>query len=1073
MKFLVLKVEHFRCVRQAELHFSEGLNVLYGPNDLGKSSLAEAIRAVLLLQQTSTHAAEFLPWDGGGAPQVELTFETEAQRIWRVRKTFGELPSAFLEESRNGLDFQLAARGRDVQGRVSELLQWGVGSPGGRSRPRGMPSSFLSTALLADQDRVAAIFDQELSEDLDESGKRWLTEALEAMAEDPVFKAVLQRVQDKVDEAFSATGRRRTGKNSPWVQIRAQLKAAQEYQNHCAEESNKTKAIELEIHELREQQVEKQEKLEQAKQILQQIEESHQQTEKRHEISARLSAKVAELNHVNESFQALENAQTELVTCSAQIEDCREALKAAEDRLNKAKEEESAQQEKLRRLESGDHAKEVLLQKGNFEKRKAELDRDLAETNSKLEHLESIKQSHDGLESLGAEVDELATAVDQLKGRERELLKTSDTLKRQEEELLAVKSFIRWQSAKREFEEAEQGLKQLSELREEAQQKRDEAQQILINDSAVSLPSTEKLAALERLHQELQLASAGLDVGLSVDIKPKRRLSVAVSSDGAESVRQELEESPVKISAARTLELDIEDVAEIQVLGGSEDVRKRVEELEGRWQSQSETVFRAAGVNSLEELQRAVHAANTNSEKVKELNQAAGQLDQRIADLPDWQARIAERRQDLTQAESDLEDQDRSALQSLARESGLGTETDVEDRLTPLGEERSRCSEESRQVERELAGQETALTEHRKRFREAKEGLDKATDKFDRPWQQLLPELEAVRENAESEIKRIDEQLMAIATEEDSALPESREALNAAEQSRAEAERLHKEAGQKLQGAELKQATLRGEIEQRLEATAKLDREAASKQVQDIQAELDAVPEPAQEISDELLERAKGMVEAASTELEGVEENIQAKRGALEQVGGSVAKEREELAEEELTRAQEQEHEMEVDYEAWQLLRDTLREAEQDEGGHLGRALAEPIAARFGNLTKGRYGAFALGPGLGTEGLGAAGDIRHVSSLSVGTREQLSTVFRLALAEELGTALVLDDQLTQSDTERMGWLGNYIREVAGKIQVIVLTCRPDEYLSANEEEAGAGAETHVSSQDLLNVIERS
>src|ERR1700685_4611522 len=105
MKLLTLNVEHFRCVRKSGVEFGSGLNVLHGPNDIGKSSLAAAIRAALLMQTSSKESEEFVSWYGTGDPHVELVFESEAQRIWRVKKTFGVRPQAFLEESRDGVDF--------------------------------------------------------------------------------------------------------------------------------------------------------------------------------------------------------------------------------------------------------------------------------------------------------------------------------------------------------------------------------------------------------------------------------------------------------------------------------------------------------------------------------------------------------------------------------------------------------------------------------------------------------------------------------------------------------------------------------------------------------------------------------------------------------------------------------------------------------------------------------------------------------------------------------------------------------------------------------------------------------
>jgi predicted ATP-dependent endonuclease of OLD family len=88
MKIRRLRATDFAAIREADVELGPGLNILYGPNDLGKSTLADAIRLALLLPHTSTHIDEYVPWSGGQNPVVELTFETDAQRIWRVRKEF-------------------------------------------------------------------------------------------------------------------------------------------------------------------------------------------------------------------------------------------------------------------------------------------------------------------------------------------------------------------------------------------------------------------------------------------------------------------------------------------------------------------------------------------------------------------------------------------------------------------------------------------------------------------------------------------------------------------------------------------------------------------------------------------------------------------------------------------------------------------------------------------------------------------------------------------------------------------------------------------------------------------------
>ena len=72
--------------------------------------------------------------------------------------------------------------------------------------------------------------------------------------------------------------------------------------------------------------------------------------------------------------------------------------------------------------------------------------------------------------------------------------------------------------------------------------------------------------------------------------------------------------------------------------------------------------------------------------------------------------------------------------------------------------------------------------------------------------------------------------------------------------------------------------------------------------------------------------------------------------------------------------------------------------------------------------------------------------------MSVGTREQLSTLVRVALAEQLQSVLVLDDQLVQSDPARIEWFQELLRQSVRQFghQIVVLTCRPDDYLRPGE-----------------------
>ncbi len=65
MKLHRLRVTSFAAIADADVEFGPGLNVLYGPNDLGKSTLADAIRLALLLASHLQAMRAVRPVDGG------------------------------------------------------------------------------------------------------------------------------------------------------------------------------------------------------------------------------------------------------------------------------------------------------------------------------------------------------------------------------------------------------------------------------------------------------------------------------------------------------------------------------------------------------------------------------------------------------------------------------------------------------------------------------------------------------------------------------------------------------------------------------------------------------------------------------------------------------------------------------------------------------------------------------------------------------------------------------------------------------------------------------------------------
>ena len=303
MKFVRLRVKHVRGIKSAEVDFGPGLNVLFGPNDIGKSSLVAAVRAALLLQSTSAEGQKTLtPWRGDFTPEVDLTFAREPGKLYRVHKAFGAgtRTGARLESSRDGIHFDQEATARQVEDKLRNILEWGIPSPGGKTRQHGLPRTLPAQALLGEQVDVQGILCASLDEDGTDSGRVRLTNALQAFAQDSRFKSVVTEVQQQVDRFF--TSKDKSVKGSPFQDAAEEVAALRGRLEELQVRKRTSDATILNLEELR-----------RAVELL---------GRSRDEAQARLSALESELKTTKaraEANSALELARTALAVLDAKV----------------------------------------------------------------------------------------------------------------------------------------------------------------------------------------------------------------------------------------------------------------------------------------------------------------------------------------------------------------------------------------------------------------------------------------------------------------------------------------------------------------------------------------------------------------------------------------------------------------------------------------------------------------------------------------------------------------------------------------------------------------------------------
>jgi hypothetical protein len=986
MELISLDIEHFGRIGRKRIEFKNGLNVLHGANEVGKSSIARAVRFALLLPSNSNAIDPWIPWSGDGDPTVTLVFRNGAD-YYRVKKVFGTT-TATLESSADCSAWRNLARGRDVDGRLRSLLQWGIPEPGGARGPKGVPESFLASALLADQDGVTDIFEQKLENDAGESGRERISAALQAMAQDPLFKSVLDAAQARVDEAFTTKGQRKRGAADPFKKMTEEVATRQRERDEAENAAISSQALAKEVTELQ-------------RGVAEAESDFHEKTLNRRTLEERRARQVAlsaaaEARKIGQArVDAVIEAEKRVKTAEEMIRDLEPKipiLRKAEEDAQKTFEAATADSSTALEKRKGELAQEdaaILHEREALRVRQARVDvaRDLRTAE---EHQEQANRIEETLRVLAADIAALE-AVEPWT------------------ELQGVNATLH--ATNQREEKAAKLLAAVAELRRRAGSEWPTPKSHL-------LPDAQRLANLRKLRHSLELAEGKLDVGLSVEVRGARSAIVSVDGGGNEA-----KASPFAVEAKQSADIQLDDGVEVSVRGGRAGDREAAERLRKEWQEASDSLFGSVGVADLGSLEEVCRLDSDAKARAESLTRDANTKDAERIALGDPAAEKEQLSRDILELEQRLEGRDLAAIGAAAAAHGANARRVLVEKGAERDSQRTNLAT--------LRAQADTLRARVAAFSDA-EPIDDVDAEVGALKQATL----GLERRAQ---KLIDERRVLDAP------PETNDSLVEAVTS---ATKAHSDALANRASAKSDRDSWSARLQERRGSAAGVDIEALTKAEDVARA---AASNDGAAVDEAIIASARKAEECAETQYESLVGELRQAEGALIVSGGIAADERLRELDAALQRAHEKQARMEDDYEAWRLLREALHEAERTQATHLGNVLAPDLSERFQAVAGQRYSGVALSPHLGLEGIGAAGDQRELSRLSIGTREQLSTLFRLCLAERLQTALLLDDQLVQSDPDRMRWFRKALRETAGKgTQVVVLTCRPDDYLEPAE-----------------------
>lgn len=308
--------------------------------------------------------------------------------------------------------------------------------------------------------------------------------------------------------------------------------------------------------------------------------------------------------------------------------------------------------------------------------------------------------------------------------------------------------------------------------------------------------------------------------------------------------------------------------------------------------------------------------------------------------------------------------------------------------------------------------------------------------------------IEAAREAAERRLVEVRERDAALAlerrrtAEEEARLARQADVLAGAE-ARAGLEMTKLEDQLALERDELGDEALAAML-----AAARTADDRAAEAVLRVERELArAVPETARLEA----EQAARRLEQLEEEARGQDREVDRLEAELKGAGGRGIGERKGEVQGSLELEERRHARLLAEARAWRLLSETLESvdrARQD-------ALALPLATRMVPYMRQLMGdaeAVFAPESLRLDTLRRSALVEPFSSLSIGAREQLAVLVRLAIGDLLmetqgqSPPLILDDALVYADAVRLARMKTILQQAATRQQILILTCRKEDYL---------------------------
>lgn len=703
-----VRVREFGTIDEIEVDLTDGLNVISGPNETGKSTLMKAVWFALTRRCTSQaqEIREIVP-NRGGTPEVEVRLQTNGS-TYELEKVFdgqsGRV-SLRVDHSEGGIDDYTGEEADEV---IREAL--GFGEASGRT---GVPEHFgFWPAVWVGQEESEV-----------DPGKH-----LTGDGNPESISSVLAQIGGDV----------LAGSGAEIVE-----KAREKYREFYTESGNLTTRSDAPLHEAKKRRDEAEERFEELKQTRERYDDDLDEHERLQQEIARIDEQLPELRKEaeegEEEFQRVQRLRENLQTEEAELKSAESKVEQLEDRLDRRtslrKDIEELEDEKEEKEEEIGQRKEALDEHrdGRDElveaKEQAEQERDeLKRKERRLRAHLDVLRAQERLESIESRIDELGDLVDE------------------RDELRAKVAGITV---------AEGDVEELESLKED----RDEAQTRL-ETAAAQLRFTADGDVEVRVGEEELSLSEGeeedrrIDEPTTIDVNSRLQIRIEPGGEDLASIREAAQETQEAYDDALS-DLGVDSLAEAR------SQHQRKDRLSTQLESVEEQIedLMPEGEEDLDEAKIQAEGSVEAAKEKREKHTEADRDDSLPADEEDIHDRLEEVEEALEEATEDVEEtreavQDHDAETQDLQKKLQKAETQAEGIWESLRSAREDLQqhEDEYGTDEEIQEALAEATEEMEAKRETVEALQSELD-------QLNPEeLEARKERTEDALETIKEE---------------------------------------------------------------------------------------------------------------------------------------------------------------------------------------------------------------------------------------------------------------------------------------------------------------------------